>query len=192
MPDDALLLRARRLPGATVLGLVAALASHAVLFGGEHAWGGTYNSVLLELTLTGLAGLAAAAGALLWSGSRCAADGTVLAVRMRELLPGSAAVAAAGAAWFALGECLESAHAGVPLLAIAVTLALASWLVLRCASVALRALAEFVFIIASAIALPRRQNFVWRPSTTPVQGFAQDDKLWRRRFTRPPPVPANA
>lgn len=191
MFNGALLLRTRRLPGAIVLGLVAALASHAVLFGGEHAWGGAYNSALLELTLTGLAALAAAGGALLWSGAGYAADGTVLAVRMRELLPGPAAVAAAGAAWFALGECLESAHAGVPLLAIAVALSLASWLLLRFASVALRALAEFVFIIVRGVERARRLLFDFVARVVPC--YAQDDnELWWRRFSRPPPAAANA
>lgn len=182
----------RRLPAATVLGLVAALVTHAVLFGGEHVWGGAYHSALLELTLAAVTSLTAATAAFLWSGAHCAADGTVLASRLRAMLPGWAAIAASGAGWFALGECLESAHAGVPLLAVAVMLALVAWMLRRFASVALRALAEFVFIIASAVAVSHRQNFVWRPSTTSLRGFAQDEKLWRRRFTRPPPVSANA
>lgn len=181
----------RQLPGTTVLGLVAALVTHAVLFGGEHVWGGAYHSALLELTLAALTSLTGAAAAFLWSGARCAADGTVLASRLRAMMPGWAAIAASGAGWFALGERLESAHAGVPFVAIAVMLALVAWMLRRFASVGLRALAGIVFAIARG--LQREQGTAWRPSTTPLRRFAQDDsELWRRRFTRPPPVTANA
>lgn len=180
----------RQLPGAIVLGLVAALTAHAVLFGGEHAWGGAYHSALVQFTLAATTSIITAAGALLWSGARGAADGTVLAARLRELLPGWGAVLTSGAACYVLGERLEAAHASVPLLAIVVVLALAAWLVLRFTSVALRALAGIVFAIVRGV-MRREQSIAWRPSTTPLRGFAQDDKPWRR-FTRPPPVTANA
>lgn len=138
-----------------------------------------------------MTGIVAAAGALLWSGARCAADGTVLAARMRCLLPGWAAIAASGTGWFVLGEHLESAHAGVPLFAIVIALALAGWLVRRCASVALRALAEFVFTIVRGPERARRLFFNSVRRIAPC--YAQDDNgLWWRRFSRPPPVTANA
>ena len=183
----------RQLPGAIVLGLVCALAAHAALFGGEHAWGGAYHDALLQFTLAAVAGLIGAVGALLWSGARCAADGTVLAVRMRALLPGWAVVAASGAAWFTLGERLEPAHAGVPLAAVIVSLAAAAWLVHRFAAQALRALAGFVFAIAVALdALPHPKP-VERPrhgGLAPAR--AQRDTVWRARLLRAPPVTANA
>lgn len=180
----------RQLPGATVLGLVTALVSHAVLFRGEHAWGGAYHSALLQLTLAAVAGLTAAAGALLWSGAGCVADGTVLAARMRELLPGWGAVTASGAAWFALGERLESAHAGVPFLAIVLILAFAAWLVFRFATAALRVLAGIVFAIARPLVV-RHCEPVRRLEIPAALRQAQRDTVWRARLLRAPPVTAN-
>jgi hypothetical protein len=180
----------RQLPGATVLGLVAALVAHAVLFGKEHAWGGAYHSAFLQLTLAAVAGLVAAAGALLWSGARCAADGTVLAARMRSMLPGWGAIAVAGAVWYTLGERLEARHAVVPLAAIVLLLVLIAWLLTRLASAALRALATFVFAIARGAKRESRPPFAFVRRVAPH--YAQDERAWHRRFTRPPPVTANA
>ena len=182
----------RQLPGAIVLGLVAALVTHAVLFGGEHAWGGAYHSAFLEFTLAAVTGLTAAAGALLWSGARCAADGTVLAARMRAMLPGWGAIAAAGTAWYLLGERLEAAHAGVPLLAVVLILALAAWIVLRVAATAVRALAGIVFAIVRLLVVHRRIRLPFDVAWREAPRYAHDDKYWARRFTRPPPVTANA
>ncbi len=138
-----------------------------------------------------MTGIIAAAGALLWSGARCAADGTVLAARLRKLVPSWRAVAASAACWFVLGERLETAHSGVPLLAVVVALALAAWLVLRLASIALRALAGFVFAIVRGAFNQKRLSFDFVRREAPH--YAADDKgLWWRRFSRPPPVTANA
>ena len=71
----------RKLPVTLVFGLVAALAAHAGLFGGEHAMGGGFSGALLEGALSALAGLGAFAGLLLF-GTRNAADGTVLVARL--------------------------------------------------------------------------------------------------------------
>ncbi|HEY1974947.1 MAG TPA: hypothetical protein VGG89_00190 [Candidatus Baltobacteraceae bacterium] len=177
----------RRLPGAIVLGLVAALVTHAVLFGGEHAWGGAYHSALLQFTLAAVTGLTAAAGALLWTGAACAADGTVLAARMRSLLPGWFSVAVCGTGWYVLGECLETAHAGVPLLAVLAIVALSAWLVLRFAAIALRALAEIVLLVVRLLDVQRQRRVAFELTRRIAPRYAQDDKAWRR-FTRPPPV----
>jgi len=177
----------RQLPGATVLGLVVALASHAVLFGGEHAWGGAYHGALLELTLATVAGLTAGTAALLFSGARCAADGTVLAARMRDLLPAWSSVAVSGALWFTLGERLEAGHSAVPLLAIVLILVLAAWLLVRFAAAALRVLARIVFAIARLVQC--QDEPVESPLKLPAAlRQAQRDTAWCRRFSRPPPI----
>jgi hypothetical protein len=182
----------RQIPGAIVLGLVAALVTHAVLFGKEHAWGGAYHSTFIELTLAAVTGLTSAAGALLWSGARCTADGTVLAARVRSMLPSWGGIATLGAAWFTLGERLEAAHAGAPLLAIVVILALTAWIMLRFVSAALRALAGIVFAIATAcrvIDLSLGKLGIARGA--PPLNIARDT-VWRARLLRAPPVTANA
>jgi hypothetical protein len=182
----------RQLPGATVLGLVAALVAHGILFGGSHAWGGTYHGALLQFTFAAVAGLTAVAGALLWTGARCAADGTVLSARLRSRLPSWSAVAVFAAGWLMLGEYLEAAHTGVPLLAIVVIVLASAWIVRRFASVALRALAGLVFAIALALdAEAHTEPLVARLSTSPLRGYAQEDNVWRARLLRAPPMVAN-
>jgi hypothetical protein len=180
----------RQFPAAVVLGLVAALVAHAALFGGEHAMGGAYNAPLLEFGAAAAAALAAALGTMLWSASRYAADGSVLARRAAGSFPGFGSLAIAATAWFAFGECVEPAHAGVPLVATAAALLAACWAVLRFARAVVAVVARVVFRLAFA-----------PPHPEPVEGRlhllvelrqAQRDRLWARRFTRPPPVQANA
>ncbi len=43
----------RKVPGALALGLLASLAAHATLFGGEHAMGGGYHALLMQSALCG-------------------------------------------------------------------------------------------------------------------------------------------
>jgi hypothetical protein len=124
---------------------------------------------------------------LLFSGARFAADGTVLAARVRDLLPGWGGVAVSGAGWFALGERLEAGHAVVPLVAIVFVLALAAWLIVRVAAAALRLLAGIVFAIARLVSCQVE------PAEAPLKlpaalRQAPRDTAWCRRFSRPPPV----
>lgn len=182
----------RQLPGATVLGLLAAIVAHGVLFGGSHAWGGAYHTALLLLAFAAVVGLTAGALALLWSGERCAADGTILAARLRELMPGWSAVAVSAAGWFMLGECLEVAHSGVPLLILVVILSASAWMVRSFASFALRALAGIVFAIALALhARCQSERLEGRSAPSPLRGYARDS-VWRARLLRAPPMIANA
>jgi len=179
----------RRVPAALALGLVAALAAHAALFDGGHAMGGAYAGILVDLAALGGAGLAATV--VLLAGARTAADGTVLAARIRELLPGWGEITTSGALWYALGERLEVAHAGVPFFAVVVILALAAWLVLRVASAALRALADIVFAIVRLVGCQAE------PIEAPLKvssalARAHRDTVWRARLLRAPPVIANA
>ncbi len=183
----------RQLPGASVLGLVTALVAHGILFGGRHAWGGVYHDALLQLTFAAVIALTAATAALLWTGARYAADGTILAARLRELLPSWSAVAVFAVGWFAFGECLEAVHPGVPLLAIAVLLSACAWLIWRVALAALRVLAGFVFAIAFALEARRYvQPLEARFRTSPLRGYAQEDHFWCARLLRAPPMIANA
>lgn len=180
----------RQLPGATVLGLVAALVAHAALFGGEHTWAGAYHSAFLQFTLAATAGLVAAAGALLWSGAQYTADGTVLAARLRPMLPGWGATAACAAGWYVLGERLETAHAAVPLVAIVGILLLAAWAALHFASAALRLLAGIVFAITTALQCRARLPFDFARFDRYARNdeACDDNAAWSRRFSRPPPV----
>ena len=178
-----------RAPGALVLGLVAALLGHAALFGGDHAIGGAYHSLLLQTAAAAGFGFAGALGALLWSGARFAADGSVLARRISARLPGLPMVAASAALWFTLGERLEPPHAATPLIFTLVALFFAAALVVGIARGLMRWIAQVVFAATRPpIAAALRQAL--RDTSEPVLLRRQD--ATGRRFARPPPIVANA
>lgn len=176
----------REFPGALALGLLAALLAHAALYGGEHAMGGTYHSLLLQAALAGGVGLLAVFGSLAWTGAAHAADGSVLAARMSRRLPGFASVAASATTWYALAERIEPHHAAsVSLTAAILCLAAASWLILRLASAILRMIAGIVIVAASrSLWAARTPRWVRRAPAAPL---VHRPPLLRRRFARPPP-----
>ena len=104
-------MKLREFPGALALGLLASLGAHTALYGSSHEMGGAFHSELVTVAVAALGGLLVAFGALAWTGSRHAADGSVLAARLTGRLPGLAPVLVATALCFALGERLEPAHA---------------------------------------------------------------------------------
>ncbi|MGA8535756.1 MAG: hypothetical protein WB615_16740, partial [Candidatus Tumulicola sp.] len=106
----------RGIPGALALGLLASLLAHAALYGGHHAMGGAYHDALSELAGAGGAGFAVLLAALAWTGSRVAADGSILAARLGSRLPAIGPVAAAAGLWFALAERIEPRHGDAGLL----------------------------------------------------------------------------
>jgi hypothetical protein len=171
--------------------LVAALAAHAVLFGGEHAMGGGSNGAFVEGALSALAGLGTFAGLLLF-GTRNAADGTILVARLSSALPGTASLAISAAGWFALGEHLEPAHAGFSAIAVAVVLLTVSVVVTLLAKAALRLLAAVVFAISRALQLCHPEpGRVLRASMRSAT-LAPSWRIVEGRGPRPPPVNANA
>jgi hypothetical protein len=178
----------REFPGALALGLLASLAAHTALFGGDHDMGGAYHTQLLTVALAGLGGLLTAFGALAWAGARHAADGSVLGARLAQRLPGILPVIAAAAVCFALVERLEPQHAAAGLLPLLAAIAASAGLLLALARAAIKALA------GAAIAVSRSAFAARRPIrlrlTAPAFALAPAPSL-RRRFARPPPV-ANA
>jgi hypothetical protein len=179
----------RRLPGALVLGLVAALLGHAALFHGEHAVGGAYHAVLVQIAIAAGLGLLGALAALLWSGARCAADGSVLAARIATGLPGLPLLGASTAFWFSLAERLEPHHAATPIALTALALACAAAII----SGAARALVRWIAQIA--VAFVRRATHpdlaAGRLCRDAVPQYTGNDATGRR-FARAPPIVANA
>lgn len=178
----------RGIPGALVLGLLASLVAHSALYGGGHSMGGAYHAWFLDLAAAGCFGLLASIAALAWTGSRAAADGSVLAARLGERLPGCWAVFAATGLWFALGERIETRHADASLLAVVAVLALAAWAALTFARWCVRVLAGAVVAIARTAFAARLPQWLRRSLPAPI---VLRSPLLRRRFARPPPV-ANA
>jgi hypothetical protein len=175
----------RKVPGALALGLLASLAAHAALFGGEHAMGGTYHALLVQAALGTAVSLLVFFGALAWTESANAAQGTVLAVRLRERLPGLASTAAATLLWYSAAETIEPHHAGASPLAAALILVAAAWLVLRLAGATVDVLSGAVIAILRLSFAPRTPWWRRRSAARPL---ARRPLLTRRRFARPPPV----
>jgi hypothetical protein len=174
----------RKVPGAVVLGLLASLMAHAALYGDGHAMGGTYHALLMQLALGGLVAFAACVGALMWSEAGRTADGSVLAARLRQRLPGLGVLPAA-IIWYVTAEAAEPHHAAASVVASLAAIALASLLVERLARALVAVLAHAVIAIARASFSPRAPAWRRWPSPSPIP---RRPLLTRRRFARPPPI----
>jgi hypothetical protein len=164
------------------------LAAHTALYGGEHAMGGAYNELLLEVAMMGSAGFAAFLGALAWMGAQGAADGSILATRLRTHVPSFASVTGAAGLWFVLGERIEARHSSPGAWLTVAFLLSAVWLLLALTRWLVRLLAGTIVAIARASFAARTPEWV-RPAKPLL--FVRRRPLLRRRFARPPPI-ANA
>lgn len=175
----------RKVPGALALGLLASLVAHAALFGDGHAMGGAYHALLVQAALAACVCLLTFFTALAWTESGAAADGSIIASRLRDRLPGLGAVIASAGAWYALAEAIEPQHAAASSVLAFGILALAGWLVLRLAGTLARVIGAAVLAIRRTAFAPRRPLRAPRPQLRPLPRrllFA------RRRFARPPPI----
>lgn len=175
----------RKVPGTLALGLLTSLVAHAALYRGGHLEGGAYHGLLLQAAVAGAVGLLVAFGLLAWSGARSLSDGSILAARLHDRLPGWGGLAASAAIWFGLAEWVEPHHSGAAPWIVLVCLAAVSWLVARLAGFFVRALARLAIAIVRAAFAQRL--IPWTPlrRTAPITRRA----LWvRRRFARPPPI----
>jgi hypothetical protein len=178
-------MRAGVLPGALALGLVAALLAHTAAYGGSHAMGGVYHGALLGLSEIAVVFSTVAALAMAWSGARRVANGSVLAARLRDFLPGWTPIAASALGWFVLAEHLEPHHAEAPLLVLGALLAFASWLVLAVARGLLAVLARAAVTARRCHAVQLAHLWVRRVSESPLPHIILRSKY---RYARPPPI----
>ena len=175
----------RKVPGAVALGLLASLAAHASLYGGEHAMGGAYHALVLQAALAGALSLVLFFGALAWTESDRAALGSVLAVRLRERLPTLTGILPATAVWYGAAEAVEPHHAGALPIAVLLALTVATWVVLRVAQALIAALASAVIAILRTSFSPRTPLWNRRPRSRPL--LRRTHRV-RRLFARPPPI----
>jgi hypothetical protein len=147
--------------------------------------GGAYHGALVEAALAGCAGLLVFFLALAWSSAGRAADGSILAQRMAAVLPRFPGLLLATGMWFALGERLEPAHGGTPVLFAVLALVLAAWLLHHLAVAAIGLLAEAVLAIVTSPFAARTPSWSRRAAPVPI---ARRSPLLRRRFARPPPI----
>jgi hypothetical protein len=178
-------MKLREFPGALALGLLASLGAHTALYGNSHEMGGAFHGELLTMALAALAGFLVAFGALAWTGSRNAADGSVLAARLTGRLPGIAPLLVTTALWFALGERLEPAHGSTALLPLVAAIVAAASLLLLLARAAIKTLAQAIVAVTRP-GYAARTPF-WLRRAVPVFAVAPAPSL-RRRFARPPPA----
>jgi hypothetical protein len=147
--------------------------------------GGGYHALLLQAALAVGIGLLVFFGLLAASGANAAVDGSVLAARLIERLPGFGSLCLAAAVWYGVAECLEPQHAAASLLAVPLSLAAASWLVQLLSRSVVAVLAGAVLAAWRAAFAPRTPVWFRRlHSPRPTRRI-----LWtRRRFARPPPI----
>ena len=174
----------RKVPGALALGLLASLAAHAALYRGEHAMGGSYHSLLVQTAVTFSVSLLVFFGALARSGS-CAADGSVLAARLRDRLPALLGILPAAMFWYVAAETIEPHHVPASPLVVLVSLAAAAWVVLCLARGIVGALARVAIAMRRAAFSPRAPSWSRRPHSQPIR---RRPLRAYRRFVRPPPI----
>ncbi len=175
----------RKVPGALALGLLASLAAHTAVYGDEHAMGGTYHLMLMQAALAGAVSLLIFGAALAWSSSARLTDGSVVAARLRERLPGLPWILAAAGLWYTGAEALEPHHAGPSPLLLVLVLSAAAWVVLRIARAVVALLAGVVIAVTQTQFSPRSPSWARRPRRRPI---SRRLTRTRRRFARPPPI----
>lgn len=106
-------------------GCLTAIATHFVRFGDEHAFGGRANDVLVAVAVGGAIAIAIAILAAFVSAGSTVMSGSVVASRMRALVPGTPTVFALGAFVYYGIESLEgnAIEIGVPTLVLALVAA---------------------------------------------------------------------
>jgi hypothetical protein len=177
-------MKLRQLPGALALGLVASLVAHALVYGDGHVQGGAYHDAFQGAAIgTGSAFVGFLIYLAFFRFGRCV-QGSVVAARMRPLLPSPLVLTAAATIWFAVGESLEPAHAQAPLLLTAGTLALTALLTFSAALAAIEAIAAVAVAVLRQAFAQRRPLWARRPRSLT---FVRRAAIVRRRFARPPP-----
>lgn len=175
----------RKIPGGLALGLVASLAAHVILYGEQHVVGGAYHALLIQVSAAAALGFVAMIGALAWTQSASLSDGSILAARLRERLPGMGSVVASAVVWYVGIEAIEPHHAGAHGVALLAILAATSYIVLRLAHAVTDAVASAAMVILRTAFLPRSPMWRRRPRRRLI---SRQSSLARRRFARPPPI----
>ncbi len=175
----------RKIPAGLALGLLASLTAHVALYGRQHAVGGAYHALLMQISAAAALAFIALLGAVAWRQSRHLAGSRALAASLRERLPGLGTVVTSAAAWYAGVEAIEPHHAGASGFALVAALAAASYAVLRLARAMADAFAHAAIAISRTSFSPRVPAWQRRPRERVI---ARHSLQARHRFARPPPV----
>lgn len=175
----------RQLPGIALLGLLSALLAHTAAYGGEHAAGGPYHTLLLLVAIAGAGLFAVVGGSVALVGARRHADGSILAAALRTAIPGPGALLGSATLWFVTIEALEPHHAAAPVVLVVAALILASLAVGSAARGFVRGIAEIAFAVTAA---PFHKRPVFRRHRFSPPPSARTVAFAYRRFARPPPL----
>lgn len=175
----------RKTLSGVVLGLLASLVAHTALYGGQHTVGGSYHDLLMQITSAAALGFVVVLCVIAWSRSTTTADGSVLAARLRDRLPGIPRVVAFAAAWYACIEAIEPRHLDVPWFALFIVLVAAACAVLQLAHAMANAFGRIAVAIFRASFSPLAPSWQRRSSGHLV---AHQPSFAHRRFARPPPI----
>lgn len=162
---------AHKIVAGALLGLPAALLAHILVFGHEHAAGGSMDGALVQMAVGFgfLSALVVAIGA-----SRV----------IRAVVPRMSTVLAGSTLWFTAIEFTEAQHHLSPAIAIA-ALALASWIVVSI----LRAFAHTIVAIVQAVWHARRGAPRTLHAALSLLAPVPANAAHRFRiFSRPPPL----
>lgn len=177
-------MRARKVPGALALGLLASLIAHTAAYGGSHDIGGAYHGFLVSAAAIAVIGSLLLAASLAWAGAGRTLEGSVLASRLRLGLPTLPYVAGSAVLWFTLGERIEASHAPASPALLLIALVFAAWLVSALTRSTLSILAAIAIAMHTASFTPRAP--VWSRCVAPVEPTRRLLPV-SRRFARPPP-----
>jgi hypothetical protein len=141
--------------------------------------------MVVQIALATTIGFVALLVALAWIRSPGMTDGSVLAARLRDRLPGIGSVIAAAAAWYLAVEAIEPHHTTVPWIALLAALAAASYAALRLAHAITDVFGRAVIAISRTSFSPRAPAWRRRSFERPI---SRRLFLTHRRFARPPPI----
>lgn len=177
-------MKVRRLPAGLALGIPASLVGHGLLFGTDHEIGGPFHGAVLSVAFAALACFVILFATLAWQCGR-AADGSIIAARLRQCLPRPESIFVWAALFFTVCESVESVHAAGNVLVMLAALALATWAVYGLAHVLVRAIADLTIAVTRGESAAREPQWCRRSTERP---FLTRVSAICRHFARPPPA----
>jgi hypothetical protein len=167
-------------------GCLAAIATHFVRFGDEHAFGGSANEALVSGAVAGSIAIAIAILTVFLSAGSTFMSGSVAATRIRALVPGAPAIFAIAAFVYYGIESLEGhgIEIGLPTIVLAIFATVLAYALRACA----KAIARIVItVIRDGFArLARRERPVLRFALEPQRIHSQTARAARRLGRAPP------
>lgn len=177
--------RLARLAGSLALGLPAAVLAHMAVFGGAHAAGGRFHTLVLDGVALCAVLLAIAFGASAVVSAKFTLDGTIVATRLRRFMPSLIAVGTSAAIWYEAIESFERASLIPPAFALFAIVAAAALLFVLADAL----IAAIAHAAVAILRYPAPQDLArHRLRVDAAPALVRGPQLYTRRFVRPPPA----